>query len=206
MLAARSIIRRLCALLLILAPFSSAAAQPNFALTVVVDPNGNPDANETTIQGAIAILPSSSDRKTILVYAGVYEENIVLNADVKDVDIVGVDPEAVVIAGAATGGNVVTIIGDGVRNITLRNLTIIDRDEEGQAGNVAVLIREDTGAVAPSAIRLENVRIIGKGEAGKGPLGAHEHACPQPIKTLSFTRAARLLGRALLPSLAFFPH
>lgn len=78
---------------------SEVKAQPvwaTFENTVVVDPRL--DAGDfQTIQDAIDSVLQPQLRTTILIYAGEYEEEIVLDTDADNINLVGVDPSAVII-------------------------------------------------------------------------------------------------------------
>ncbi len=77
-------------------------AQQTFWRTLVVDQTGNWD--HTTIQDAInnqRIGDDPEERWTILIFSGTYVESVSLHGRKENVDLVGIDPDAVIIAPTA---------------------------------------------------------------------------------------------------------
>jgi hypothetical protein len=145
-------------------------AQNTLARTITVDPSGN--ADETSIQNAVGsnrIGSNPTVRWTVLIYAGTYAENVVLDDTKENVDLVGVDPDAVIIA--PTSGDGVVIKGSGVRNNAVRNLKIVTNDDSVSAGRGIVIAHEGAG-VNPSDITIENVTITTQEAGSTGVLGA----------------------------------
>ncbi len=135
---------------------STASGQDPLARTRTVDPSGNADWE--MIQEAIDDIPDDpSVRWTVLVYAGTYPEAIVLGDEKKNVDIVGVDRDAVVIS-APADSDAITIKGVGARNNTIRNLTIRTNDASVGEGRGIVIDKEGTGD-DPSGVRIVGVTI-----------------------------------------------
>jgi len=147
--------------------FLSAAPAFGQALerTITVDPSGN--ANQTTISNAIAAIDDDRTvRWTVLVYAGTYNEAIVLDDVRENIDIIGVDGEAVVIV-APADMDAITIKGVGARNNTIRNVTIIADDDTADQGRGIVIDKEGTGS-DPSAILIDGVTIQTNGDDSDG--------------------------------------
>ncbi|MCC7390462.1 MAG: hypothetical protein IT431_17045 [Phycisphaerales bacterium] len=139
---------------------STCLAQPDFEFTRVVDPLAMDSANFNTIQGAVEDIPNDpSVRYTVLIYAGVYEEEVTLDVDHSNVDLVGVDPDAVIIK-PPLGDNGVVISGFGARNNTIRNLTILIRDSTPAPSDLdGILITKPGSGTDPSGVTIDNVKI-----------------------------------------------
>ncbi len=130
--------------------------------TRTVDKSGF--ADRTTIQAAVdSIAPPVNEKWTVLVYAGTYDEAVTLDPNHPNIDIVGVDPDAVIIAPPANT-DAITIRGDGARNNTIRNLTIIT----SAGGGRGIVIREQTANGNPSAVGIDGVRIRATSGASTG--------------------------------------
>lgn len=158
MATARTVLIVLCSVLVCAA--SVCQAQSDFKFTRTVDPQVNGWADFETIQEAIDnITPQAGERWTVLIYAGVYEETITLVNAKAGINLVGVDPDAVIIK-PLEGQNGVIIDGVGVRNNTIRNLTIHIRDKTGTGDNLdGILIKRTLSGDDPSDITIENVTI-----------------------------------------------
>jgi hypothetical protein len=125
------------------------AAGPVHHRTLIVDPQGTPDANFETISDAITdISPQGNDVWTILIYAGEYDETLTLGLGKKYINLVGVDPEAVIIA--PSSGAAITISGSG--------------DRENHISNLTVKPANGDGIVLGSACSLTNVTVEVDGE------------------------------------------
>ena len=150
---------------------SATYAQPNLKFTKIVDPNGNPDANFVFIHDAIDDVPdNTSDKYTILVYAGTYTIDsdaklIKLDGTKENVDIVGVDGEAVIIdvtIGSVTcprSGIKITSGTETSRNNVIRNLTIKTKVGRG----IEIVKGGGGGDKTPKDISIEGVTILADG-------------------------------------------
>ncbi|MCC7389501.1 MAG: right-handed parallel beta-helix repeat-containing protein [Phycisphaerales bacterium] len=159
MMTPRTALAALCALVSL--GTSPGLAQPDFTYTVIVDPTATESANYTTIQGAInnGIPDDPTVRYTVLIYAGVYEEEVTLGDTRENVDLVGVDPDAVIIR-PPLGDNGVIISGFGARNNSIRNLTIEIPDDTGTGDDLdGILLTKPGSGDDPSGITIENVTI-----------------------------------------------
>lgn len=150
---------------------STARGQLDFQRTVVVDPKGGGSGNYTTIQSAINAIPQGlpSVRWTVLIMAGVYGESVTLGSGKNDIDLVGVDRDAVVIK-APENGDALTITSSG--NNTIRNLTLIGDDPDQSQGRGIVI---GGGGSTPAGVRLEDLLIRTEqsyGDAIKAESGA----------------------------------
>ena len=141
----------------------AALGQHGFAFTKTVDPSG--EADYTSIQDAIdaCLTPGANERYTVLIYAGVYDDEALTldNADPR-IDLVGVDRDAVIIKPPADT-DAITIQGDGARNNTIRNLTIITDDDDQDQGR-GVVVKEQTTGGTPTAVKIVDVTIKCEGE------------------------------------------
>ena len=135
-------------------------AQVAYEYTRIVDPTATGTNVFNTIQGAIADVDSNpTTRWTILIYAGVYEEDVTLGDTKENVDLVGVDPDAVIIK-PPLGDNGIVIDGLGERNNSIRNLKIVIRDDSPTPSNLdGILIKKPSAGADPSGITIENVHI-----------------------------------------------
>ena len=154
-MTSRPVLAALCALASL--GIGPCFAQPDFEYTVIVDPLATSSANYNTIQGAIndGIPDDPTVRYTVLIYAGVYEEEITLGNQRENVDLVGVDPDAVIIK-PPLGDNGVVISGFGARNNTIRNLTIEIPDNTGTGDDLdGILITKPGSGSDPSGVTIE---------------------------------------------------
>ena len=167
-----------------------AQAQPAFSRTKLVDPSGTPDANFTKIQDAIDDVPDDpSVRYTILIYAGTYDtQAIKLDDTQENIDLVGVDRDAVIIK-APANTDAITIEGFGARNNTIRNLTIITDDDDEDQGRGIVIKRPEQGSGDdPSAIKIIGVTIQCDGDDSNG-LDVEDSATDLEIRNTRITTA-----------------
>jgi pectin methylesterase-like acyl-CoA thioesterase len=127
---------------------------------MIVDPTNSDFAGFNSIQDAIdAVGANPSERWTVLIYAGVYEEELTLDDDHDNVDLVGVDPDAVIIK-PPLGDNGVVISGFGARNNSIRNLTIQIRDSTPAPSDLdGILITKPGSGTDPSGITIDNVKV-----------------------------------------------
>ncbi|MEW6252150.1 MAG: pectinesterase family protein [Planctomycetota bacterium] len=143
------------------------SAQVTFYRTMVVDPNGNCDY--TTIQDAIndntRIGSNPQEKWTILIYAGTYAESVALNDVKENIDLVGVDPDAVIIAPSSGNGITITSGAETSRNNSVRNLTI-----RTTSGHGIQIVKGDTPV--PKNITIDNVTIEAAGTDKHGIDGA----------------------------------
>ena len=107
----------------------SYALVPNLKDTLIVDPQNDPDdANFATIQDAIASFGplDVSVKKTILIYSGTYQitSRLALGGNRENVDLVGVDRDAVIIEATNVDAIVITSGLESSRKNSIRNLTI----------------------------------------------------------------------------------
>ena len=136
-------------------------AQPDYDRTIIVDASASSTyRNATTIAGGIALVPTNpGERWTVLIYAGTYEEEVTLDDEKENVDLVGVDPDAVIIK-PPLGDNGVIISGFGARNNTIRNLKILIRDSTPAPSDLdGILITKPGSGDDPSRITIDNVKI-----------------------------------------------
>jgi len=132
--------------------------------TKTVDPSGN--ANHTTIQEAINAIGATDDRWTVLIYAGVYAENVTLDANDKNIDLVGVDRDAVIIRPTSNGNGITITSGSETsRHNSIRNLTI-DTTASTNGGHGIEIIKG--GTPVPKDISIEGVTIRAGGADKKG--------------------------------------
>lgn len=153
---------------------SATYAQPNFKFTKIVDPNGNPDANFVFIHDAIDAVPDdTSDKYTILVYAGTYTIDTVAKLieldDVQEnIDIVGIDRESVIIDVTIAGSGIKITSGtETSRNNRISNLTIITSDGHG----IEIVKGTGGGDKTPEDITIEGVTIHADGSGMEGVTG-----------------------------------
>ena len=140
-----------------------AHAQHNFNRTITVDPSGR--ADHTTIQGAInSIQDPSSGKYTILIFSETYNENITLNELDENIDLVGIDRDAVIIAPSSGDGIVITSGTETSRNNSIRNLTI-----NTTTGHGIKIVKG--GTPVPKNIVIEGVTIEAAGTDNDGILG-----------------------------------
>ena len=159
MLHSRIILTSLCVLFALAAV--QTRAQPDYHRTVIVDPTSTGFANFNTIQSAIntGVPDFPTERWTVLIYSGVYTETVTLGNRKGNVNLVGVDPDAVIIQ-PPLGFDGIVIDGVGERNNTIRNLTIHIRDETGTGDNLdGILIKRTLSGTDPSDVTIENVTI-----------------------------------------------
>ncbi|MCH8275098.1 MAG: right-handed parallel beta-helix repeat-containing protein [Armatimonadetes bacterium] len=101
----------------------AAHAQTDLFRTKVVDKTGNPTITDfATIQEAVDDVPiTPGERWTILIYPGTYDEELALPLG-KEIDLVGVDREAVIIAPLNTIQSAAILCSgkNSIRNLTLR--------------------------------------------------------------------------------------
>jgi hypothetical protein len=135
--------------------------EPDFEFTKIVDTNGTPDANFSTIQAAIDDIDDNQTvRWTVLIYAGVYAENVTLDDTKENVDLVGIDGGSVIIAPSSGDGVVITSGAETVRNNAIRNLTIQTTSGHG--------IKIESGTAVAAHIQVENVTIEADGSDKHG--------------------------------------
>jgi len=142
-------------------------AQHTLQRTLTVDPSGNADF--TTIQAAINSPRIGSDpttRFTVLIYPGTYAESLTLDGTKENVDLVGVDRDAVIIAPPSGNGLTITSGTESARNNTIRNLTIRTTDGHG----IEISKGSGPGDQTPAEIVIEDCTIEANGE---GKDGAH---------------------------------
>ena len=154
--------------MVVLAGTNLASAQHDWERTVTVDPKQGA-ADHQTIQAAIndnKIGDDPSERYTVLIYAGTYTEAVTLPDTKENVDLVGVDRDAVIIKAPADGDGI-TIQGDGARNNTIRNLTIITDDDDEDQGR-GIVIKEQTTGGTPTGVKIVDVTIKCEGENSDG--------------------------------------
>jgi len=142
-----------------------AVGQAQLHRTLVVDKSDNYD--HTSIQSAIndnRIGSDPSERWTILIYAGTYDtEAITLDDTQENIDLVGVDRDAVIIK-PPTGYDAITIEGFGARNNSIRNLTI-----QTTSGHGIEIVKGGGGSdKTPKAITIEGVTIEANGTGKDG--------------------------------------
>lgn len=135
--------------------------------TRVVDPEAGV-GDFTTIGAAISNLEDATVRYTIYVNAGTYTETVTLGGTKENIDIVGRDPDAVIIE-PDDGEEAFIIKGTGVRNNSIRNLTIkVARDDVGGVPGTGVLLQQDGAGTAPSDVTIDGVNIVAAGSGGRG--------------------------------------
>ncbi|MBN2447742.1 MAG: right-handed parallel beta-helix repeat-containing protein [Phycisphaerae bacterium] len=151
---------------------TAAATQPDLQRTVIVDKNGNPDANYTTIGGAInGTTPQSGEHWTILIYGGEYQENVTLGLGKRGIDLVGVDRDAVIVA--PTSGNGIVIGSSGASDNHITNITVKPAAGHGillaEGSSLTNVVVEASGT-DKDAVQIDNksdVRITGCTLSGK---------------------------------------
>jgi hypothetical protein len=139
------------------------SAQQGYQQTKSVDKSGNADA--TSIGAALtAIGDDPEDRWTVLIYAGTYQESVALGAGQENIDLIGVDPGAVIIAPSSGNGVTITTGDETARNNSIRNLTI-----QTTSGHGIEIIRGSVpGDNAPKNITIEGVTISAAGSDKHG--------------------------------------
>ena len=155
-----------------------ASAQHDFERTRTVDPKMNA-ADYETIQEAIDSITDTTVKWTVLVYAGTYtidetDELITLDGTQENIDIIGVDPEAVIIdvtIGDATNnysGIKITSGSETSRNNAIRNLTIKTKFGHG----IEIVKGGGGGDQTPKNIAIDGVTIKASGTGMNGIDGA----------------------------------
>ena len=157
-------------------------AQHALQRTLTVDPSRNADF--TTIQAGIDSPKIGSDptvRFTVLIYPGTYAESLTLDGTKENVDLVGVDRDAVVIAPPSGNGLTITSGTEAARHNTIGNLTIRTTDGHG------IEIRKGTGPgdQTPAEIVIEDCTIEADGEGANGVHGTSAADCSILTSTIS---------------------
>jgi len=167
-------LNHLCIVLVVMSTIGSAVAQHNWARTITVDPMQGA-ADHQTIAAAIndnRIGNDPSDRYTVLIYAGEYAENVALGRSKENVDLVGIDPDAVIIKPSSGDGITITAGGEAARN----NSKAAGSDKQGisapevqelrvantkikTANGHGIEIVKPTGGSAPKYILLHDLTI-----------------------------------------------
>ncbi len=148
----------------LLLPFGSAFGQHNLKRTITVDPTLGA-ADHQTIQAAINDPKIGFDpgvRYTVLIFAGTYTENVTLGGLKENVDLVGIDREAVIIKPSSGNGILITSGTETSRNNRIANLTIITT-----TGHGIEIVKG--GTPAPKDITIEGVTIQANGFANGLP-------------------------------------
>jgi len=129
------------------------ALPPTFQRTIVVDRTSTTDANTNTIEGALDLIQETPNKYTILVYGGQYDEQVNLDGTRENIDIVGVDRDAVIInyTGSTGAAVLITSGSETSRNNSIRNVTI-------KSSNAPGILIDQVGQV-PKNIIFENVTI-----------------------------------------------
>jgi hypothetical protein len=167
------------ALALILAAHTT-LAQHTFERTKTVDKQTSgvppvPVADFTSIQEALDSFDDDdhpiTEKWTILIYAGTYAEAVTLGTnangvDLVNVDLVGVDRDAVIIKPPGNT-DAITISGSDARNNTIRNLTIETDDDTYNSGHGIVIKHAGTGG-DPTGVKIVDVTIICNGDDSIG--------------------------------------
>jgi len=149
----RRIVTISCAIASILFGAAQAHAQAGLQNTRTVDLKQGA-ADFTSIQLAINDLGSPGVRSTVLIFSGVYDENIVLDDADENIDLVGVDPDGVIIAPSSGNGIEIKSGTEVSRNNLIKNLTI--RTDNGHG----ILIQKaNAGDEPPADIIIEDVTI-----------------------------------------------
>jgi hypothetical protein len=99
----------------------------------------------------------------VFIYSGVYEENVVLDGADENIDLVGVDRDAVIIAPSSGSGIKITSGSETTRNNTIRNLTIKPTSGHG-------IEIEKGGTPVPKGILIDGVTIVAAGTDKDGIL------------------------------------
>jgi hypothetical protein len=120
-------------------------------------------ADFDSIQGAINAIRPTSDKWTVLIYAGVYDENVTLPGNAHNIDLLGVDRDAVVIAPSSGTGITITSGTETTRNNVIRNLTIKPTSGHG-------IEIEKGGTPVPKGILIDGVTIVAAGTDKDGLL------------------------------------
>jgi hypothetical protein len=151
---------------------TAAHAQHSYTNTFTVDPTVGV-ADFGSIQGAINSLSSPTAKTTILIYAGTYTEEVTLGTTSGNIDLVGIDREAVIII-SPPDKDAITIKGIGARHNSVQNLTIRTDDDTLGEGRGIVIAKDGTGD-DPSTIQIIGVRIENAGD--RSPAIEMEDAC-----------------------------
>jgi len=161
--------RAFAALVIAVGLSGAALGQPDFKFTKIADINADPDANSATIRGAInAIGDNPLHHWTVLIYAGVYNENVILDDKHENIDLVGVDRESVIIQPTSAGSGVKIISGqETTRKNAVRNLTIVTDDGHG----IEIVKGAGMSDLTPRDIRIEGVTIVASGTNKDGVYG-----------------------------------
>ena len=133
--------------------------QHGYTNTKTVDPGGNADF--TTIQDAIDDFGTPTERSTVLIYSDTYDENVTLGTLDYNIDLIGIDPDGVIIAPASGDGIVITSGLDTSRNNAIRNLTI-----NTVTGHGIKIVHG--GTPVPKDIIIEGVTINADGSSAAG--------------------------------------
>ena len=132
----------------------AALGQHAFENTYTVDPSGA--ADYTTISAALLVAQSSTVQQTILVYAGVYPESISLGLHRENIDIVGIDRDAVIIEPPEGNGVTISAFNTADRRNALRNLTV--RTHRGHGVEIV-----GNGQIRPFNVTLDNIVVTSSG-------------------------------------------
>ncbi len=137
-------------------------------LKTVGDPP-EPVADFDNIQDAIGACTEDGDKWTVLIYPGEYEltEPLTLDGADENIDLVGIDREAVIISVTGTDkhGIVITSGTETARNNSIRNLTIKTTNGHG----IEIV---KGGTPVPENITIEGVTIEANGEGKHGIEGS----------------------------------
>ena len=145
-------------------PTNLAHGQQDFERTVTVDKTANTDFDN--IQDAIDSIESEGERYTVLIYSGTYDENVTLDGDDENIDLVGIDRDAVIIKPASGNGIVITSGTETERNNRITNLTI-----ETASGHGIEIIAGQSPATDPIGIEFVDVTIRADGTGATGITG-----------------------------------
>jgi len=120
--------------------------------SAVVDPNGR--GTHTTIQAAITALGTGGG--TILICAGIYQENLVVAGDTENLWLIGISRNCVTIQGTAASPTItVDAVGTGpVVNFRLEHLTI------DHTGAQTLLYFNSMGGGQPTKVDLDDLRFL----------------------------------------------
>lgn len=156
----------ICVVVLAAFAVASAVAQHNWQRTITVDPTQGA-ADHQTIGAAIndnRIGSNPSNRYTVLIYAGEYAENVTLGSTKENVDLVGIDPDAVIIKPSSGDGIAITSGTETSRNNSIRNLTIKTTSGHG----IKIERGSEQGDEEPRNIIIEGVTIDAAGTDKRG--------------------------------------
>lgn len=160
----------LCATALLvglLLPVGSAFGQHNWQRTITVDPQLGAADHQTIQLGIndVKIGMNPTVRFTVLIFAGTYTENVILNEQKENVDLVGIDRYSVIIAPTSAGSGIKITSGtETSRNNRIANLTIITDDGHG----IEIVKGIGGSDKTPKDIQIEGVTIqaVGTGQDG----------------------------------------